>query len=180
MDRKGYFDLCQFYEDTKFLYPGLAYTFLGKIGHHSCQEADCETLFSMSGYKSDPRRLMAFIRTYERLVIASHRMHRFHIRDKVIIQEYLKRYKNKDWDEEECRDDEEFLKVEEELWAKMYPGQAAALAEENEVGDEVTSDSADEGDNLCNFFDDHDNASVMALPLPRTELGEDMQGGDIV
>ena len=27
MDRKGYFDLCQFYEDTKFLYPDLAYTF---------------------------------------------------------------------------------------------------------------------------------------------------------
>ena len=30
MDRKGYFDMCQFYEDTKFLYPGLANTFLGK------------------------------------------------------------------------------------------------------------------------------------------------------
>ena len=60
---------------------------------------------------------MALIRTYECLVIASHRMHRFHIRDKVIIEEYMKRYKNNDWDDEECWDDEEFLKVEEELWS---------------------------------------------------------------
>ena len=44
----GYLDLCQFYEATRFLYPGLANTFLGKLGHHSCQEADCETLFSLS------------------------------------------------------------------------------------------------------------------------------------
>ena len=72
-------------------------------------------LLGYAGYKSDPRRLVALIWTYERLVIANHCMHRFHIRDKVIIQEYLKRCNNNDWDEEECRDDEEFLKVEEEL-----------------------------------------------------------------
>ena len=63
MDRKGYFEIFQFYEETKFIYSGSANTFLGKLGHRSCQEADCETLFSMSGYKSDPRRLNALIRT---------------------------------------------------------------------------------------------------------------------
>ena len=114
---------------------------------------------------------MALIRTYECLVIASHRMHRFHVRDKVIIDKYLKRYRNKDWDEEECRDDEKFLKIEEEMWAKMYPGQASASAEEDKVGDEVTTDSANEGDSLCQFFDDCDNAGVMNLPLPLNELG---------
>jgi len=98
-------------------------------------------------------------------------MHRFHVRDKVIIDEYLKRYKNKDWDEEECRDDEEFLKIEEEVWAKMYPGQASASAEEDQVGDEVTTDSANEGDSLCQFFDDCNNADVGNLPLPLNEVG---------
>ena len=123
----GYFDICQFYEATRFLYPGLANTFLGKLGHHSCQEADCETLFSMSGYKSEARRLNSLCRTYERLVIASHRMHRFHIRDQVIIDAYMDRVRNNDWDDEENRDDEEFLKLEEELWSKMYPEQAHAV-----------------------------------------------------
>ena len=170
MDRKGSFDICQFYENTKFLYPGLANTFLGKLGHHSYQEADCETLFSIFGYKSDPRRLVALIRTYEHLVIASHRMHRFHIRDKVVIEEYMKRYKNNDWDEEECRDDEEFLKVEEEMLSSTYPGQASASAEEDEVRDEVTSDSPNEGDNLSQWFDGYDNTEVMNLPILNLEI----------
>ena len=172
VDRKGNHDILQFYEATKHLYPGLAYLFLGKIGHHSCQEADCETLFSMSGYKSDPRRLNALIQTYERLVIASHRMHRFHIRDQVIIEEYLKRVRNDDWDDHESRDDEEFLKLEEEMWSTMYPGLASALAAQDEAGDEVTSDSADEGDKLCQFFDGHDNTEVMNMPEPRVPYPE--------
>ena len=81
----------------------------------------------MSGYKSEARRLNSLCRTYERLVIASHRMHRFHIRDQVIINAYMDRVRNKDWDDEENRDDEEFLKLEEELWSKMYPEQANAV-----------------------------------------------------
>ena len=89
----------------------------------------------------------------------------------MIIDEYLKRYKNKDWDEEECRDDEEFLKIEEEMWAKMYPDQASASSEEDQVGDEVATDSANEGDSLCQFFDDCDNAAVGNLPLPLNEIG---------
>ena len=58
------------------------------------------------------------------------------------------------------------------MWAKMYPGQASASTEEDEVGDEVTSDSAYEGDRLCQFFDDRDNAGVINLPLPQNELGQ--------
>ena len=121
---------------------------------------------------------MALILTYEHLVIASHRMHRFHICDKVIMKEYLKRYKNNDWDEEECRDDEEFLKIEEEMWSTMYPGQASALAEQDEVVDEVGAedilDSISEGDHLSRFFDGHDNSAVLALPgpsIPDAEAG---------
>ena len=93
-------------------------------------------------------------------------MHRFHIRDKVIMKEYLKRYKNNDWDEEECRDDEEFLKIEKEMWSTMYPGQESALAEQDEVGAEDILDSISEGDHQSRFFDGHDNSAVMNLPGP--------------
>ena len=54
----------------------------------------------------------------------------------------------------------------------MYPGLAPALVAQDEVGGEVTSDSADEGDNLCRFFDGDDDTEVMNLPLPRNELGK--------
>ena len=116
VDRKAYFDILQFYEATKNLYPGLACTFLGKIGHHSCQEAGREALLACLGmYKSAPRRLNALIRTYERLVIASHQMYRFYIRDHVIIEEYLKRIRNDDWYDQESWDNNEFLELKEEL-----------------------------------------------------------------
>lgn len=169
----GYFDICQFYEATRFLYPGLANTFLGKLGHHSCQEADCETLFSMSGYKSEGRRLNSLCRTYERLVIASHRMHRFHIRDQVIIDAFMDRVRNKDWDDEENRDDEEFLKLEEELWSKMYPEQANAVEAGAEgVVDENLVSIVDnqpaneiEAEALCAFFEECSNGDELVLPF---------------
>ena len=109
--------------------------------------------------------MQALIRTYERLVMASHRMHRFHVRDKVIMDEYLKRNRNDDWDDEEGRDDEEFLRVEEELWSKMYPGQASACAAQIDV--DALPDNLEEGDMLSHFFDDRDNAELMNLPMPK-------------
>ena len=82
----------------------------------------------------------------------------------------MKRYKNNDWDEEECRVGKEFLKIEEEMWSTMYPGQASALAAQDEVGDEVGAevilDSSSEGDHLSPFFDGHDNSAVLTLPGP--------------
>ena len=94
-------------------------------------------------------------------------MHRFHIRDQVIIAECLRRVRNDDQDDHESWDDEEFLKLEEEMWSTMYPGLASALTAQDEVGDEVTLGSANEGDNLCQFFDGQDNAEVMNLQKPR-------------
>ena len=83
----------------------------------------------------------------------------------------MKRYKNNDWDEEECWEDEEFLNIEEEMWSTMYPAQASTLAAQdevgNEVGAEVTLGSSSEGDHLSPLFDGHDNSAVLALPGPR-------------
>ena len=45
MDRKGYFDICQFFEDKVSLSKISTY-FLGKLGHYLCQEADCETILA--------------------------------------------------------------------------------------------------------------------------------------
>ena len=39
----------------------------------------------------------------------------------------------------------------------MYPELASALAAKDEIEDKVASDSADEGDHLCQIFEGHDN-----------------------
>ena len=54
----------------------------------------------------------------------------------------------------------------------MYLGLAPALTAQDKIGDEVTSDSADEGDKLCLLFYGHDNTEVMDLPEPRVPYPE--------
>ena len=88
--------------------------------------------------------------------------------------------RNNDWDDQECRDDEEFLKFEEELWSNIYPEQASALVAEDKVDAEEISDYTDEvvpaddleeGDMLSNLFGGCDNSEVMNMPMP--ELGKE-------
>ena len=92
-------------------------------------------MYKRQGYTSEPRHLNTKCKTYERLVIAGHHMHRFHVRDQDIIDGFLERERNNDWKEGEERDDEAFLDLEQALWAEMYPDQAR-LRKEPE-GDEV-------------------------------------------
>ena len=49
----------------------------------------------------------------------------------------------------------------------MYPEQARVLkAEEDEVATKEASDSTEEGDLLCEWYDRFDNADVEALDMP--------------
>ena len=81
------------------------------------------------------------------------------------MEEYLKRARNDDWDDQESRDGKEILKIEVELWSTMYSGIVSALAAQDKIHDEVTSDSADEGDQLCQFFDGHDKNEVKEFAI---------------
>ena len=71
--------------------------------------------------------------TYERTVIASHRIYHKYIRDHDILDRNIKRYKNNDWDEGAELDYKEILDVEDELWVKMYPEQARAKKKRKEI-----------------------------------------------
>jgi len=92
----------------------------------------------ISWYKADSWRLNADCEVFERLVIACHRMHQFHIRDQVIIDEYMTRMANNNWDKAKDRDDNEFLQWERTIWAKMNPSQAM---EEDDCEDSEKADS---------------------------------------
>ena len=81
----GYFDICQFFDTSKTIYPGMVNVVNGKMAYHITVEVDCESLLSMSGYKSEPQRLNADTDTYDGTVIASHRIHHKYIRDRDIL-----------------------------------------------------------------------------------------------
>jgi hypothetical protein len=134
VDNAGDYDICRMLTDCKHIYPAGEAVFNGKLAHHVTAEVDCESLFSQAGYVAEPRRSLTGIRTYERLVIAKHRLHRIHIRKEDVKKLYLERFHNKDWDEGEDRDDQAFLELEGELWATMFP-QSACLVQDADVED---------------------------------------------
>ena len=92
--------------------------YCGRLGPWCPTEVGCETLFSNAGHLNDPRRMMMRIRMYERLVIGKHRMERIYFLTEEILRRYMKRFRDNSWDEEEERDDRDYLEQEKEIWKK--------------------------------------------------------------
>ena len=96
-------------------------------------------------------------------------MHQFHIRDQVIIDDYMKRMSSDNWDKSTDRDDHEFLHTERKIWAEMYPSEA--VGEEEELGEEDRTNDGipvklienieDTDNDLCNFFDNGDSEQTV-------------------
>ena len=195
--KSGDYDLCRMFTDCKQFYPAGEAIFNGKLAYHVTTEVDCESLFSQAGYVAEPRRSQTDVRTYERLVVGKHRMHRMHIRNEDIKKLYLERFNNNDWDEKEERDDQEFLQLEGEIWKKMFPeyaniegeeegGDDNECEEENIVDDNVDDDKEsdedadgeeDEGVDLFGEDSDTDNVNHETLKLPGATSDGD-EGGE--
>ena len=146
------------------MYPAGEAIFNGKLAHHVTTEVDCESLFSQAGYVAEPRRSQTDVRTYERLVVGKHRMHRMHIRNEDIKKFYLEQFNNNDWDEKEERDDQEFLQLEGELWKKMFP-EYANIEGEEEGGD----------DNECEEENIVDGSVMMTKKVTKRLMGMKME-----
>ena len=61
------------------------------------------------------------IQFYERLVIAKHRLDRVYCHIPDVVKLYMKRWREKNWEEGEERDAKEFLELEKEIFLEMYP-----------------------------------------------------------
>ena len=67
-------------------------------------ETGTENMFSGSGNFNDPRKTNMGMRLYERMVILKHRMNRTHVSLQNVVQLYLSRERENNWEEDEERD----------------------------------------------------------------------------
>ncbi|EJK56684.1 hypothetical protein THAOC_23383, partial [Thalassiosira oceanica] len=84
---------------------------VANLGANSCHwasrqvcEANCESLFSESGHLAKPHMNRVSNETFERLVIAKHRMSRIYCSPAKVKEEFLRRWKGKLFGKDEDRD----------------------------------------------------------------------------
>ncbi|KAL7531131.1 hypothetical protein ACHAXR_003875, partial [Thalassiosira sp. AJA248-18] len=82
VDRKGHFDLVSYVMDhsiptsikKKPPFVGIGNVIIGQLAPHITTEVDCESLFSQAGHLSQPNRNRTTAETFERMVMAKHRL----------------------------------------------------------------------------------------------------------
>ena len=77
-------------------------------------------------------RSLTNIRFYERLAMTKHHLRRVYHHLDDVAQLYLKRWREKDWDEKEERDTMEFLEVEKEIYRDLFPHTADIFNDDDE------------------------------------------------
>ena len=82
---------------------------------------------------------------YERLVMMAHRLNRIYIHPALVRDEFMKRFKANDWDENEERDSREFLELEKEIHLKMFPHSKAFDDDDDDDEQGENGDSEEEG-----------------------------------
>ena len=61
-------------EQHKNYFPEFDYVLIGEAAPVLHTDVDCEGLFNTSGHINHPKRALTFVRNYEHLVVADHRM----------------------------------------------------------------------------------------------------------
>ena len=130
VDRKGYYDIVKYLTHHNDIFPALYLVGVGQLCPHISTEVDCESLFSEAGFLSSPRRANTSIRMYERLVVGKHRLFRIHCSLPKVHELFIERWRKDDWNENDDRDDREFLSVERKIYKEMYPHGTRMLEEE--------------------------------------------------
>ena len=110
-------DLYRFTEEPAVVaeIPGVSDTVTGQLASRTPTEVGMEGFFSICGHVSDARRLMQEIRLYERLVIGKHRLQRIYLSREKIKNRFMERFKNNSWDEQEERENFEYLEAEKDI-----------------------------------------------------------------
>ena len=146
--------------------PGVSNTVVGELASRTPTEVGMEGFFSICGHVSDARKLMQEIRLYERLVIGKHRLQRIYLSREKIKNRFMERFKNNSWDEQEERENLEYLEAEKDIWLEEYPILAARMFQEEEDDneesdrDEVAGSDLDKSDDVSASGSDSDDDSV--------------------
>jgi hypothetical protein len=131
VSKSGYYDFVKMLEAHKDIFPAIHSVLVGEAAPVLHTEVDCEGLFNTAGHINHPKRALTAIRHYERLVVAKHRMARIYCSPEAVHKLFMERFHDNSWDENEDRDDREFLAIEKDICLESSP----SLREEFE-GDE--------------------------------------------
>ena len=97
---------------------------------------------------------------YERLVVGKHWLSRIHCSIARVKELFLKRWKENDWDEQDDRDDTEFLEAEKNIWKEMFPTCVDLLYdEEEEEPEEGNVDENEEEDEDNDIIEEDSDSS---------------------
>ena len=112
VDKDGRYDIVKYLLDMQKTFPSISNVGIGQYAPHITTEVDRESLFSQADFLAEARRSRTDLRMYERLVVGKHRLSRIHCSIARVTELFLKRWKENDWDEQDDRDDTEFLEAE--------------------------------------------------------------------
>jgi hypothetical protein len=141
--KEGVFDHIRFWMDHNDEFPVL---WPHAIEGASCKptEVSCESLFSISGYKSGARQTTLKAMQFEREVIMSYNIQHVFFDIKHAVNVFLKRTENKDWDGKESRDMLYYMEQEEELFLLRGHNDEEWVEEDTENDIEIDEDEFDE------------------------------------
>ena len=115
----GGFDMISFFEDHSKVFPKARVLALKEVSGGNV-EVDCERFFSIAGFVSHPTRATSLLSTHQRLAMLAVLLNIVYVDEEKVVQEFMRRQKGNDWDENESREDASFLLLEKELAGEDY------------------------------------------------------------
>ena len=126
----GYYDFVKMLEYHKSYFPAIHSVLVGQAAPVLHTEVDCEGLFNTAGHINHPKRALTAIRNYERLVTGKHRIGRIYCSPDAVHKLFMERFHDNTWDENDDRDDREFLAIEKDICLESCPYMKEEFAEE--------------------------------------------------
>mmetsp|Transcript_32462 Transcript_32462/g.58682 ORF Transcript_32462/g.58682 Transcript_32462/m.58682 type:complete len:296 (+) Transcript_32462:133-1020(+) len=138
IDKKGYFNLVKYAQDHSQKakkgsaappFVGTANVILGQLSPHITTEVDCESLFSQAGHAAQPNRNRTTAETFERQVMAKHRLARIYCDPVAVKKEFMERHKKGKWNAKEDRDDLAFWESQKREYLQQNPNHRGMFEE---------------------------------------------------
>ena len=108
---------------------GTANVILGQLSPHITTEVDCESLFSQAGHAAQPNRNKTTAETFERQVIAKHRLARIYCDPVAVKKEFMERHKKGKWNANEDWDDLAFWESQKKEYLQQNPNHRGMFEE---------------------------------------------------
>ena len=121
IQHNGNYDVVSFFNDHKTNFPHLSKVVIGQLAPHITTEVDCESLFSQAGHLSHPNRNRTVAETFEHMTMAKHCLNRIYCDREKVKQEFMMRWRNKQFSEKEDRDDIEFWEQQKQEYLDINP-----------------------------------------------------------